>query len=56
MPKFFTTMFSLMRDNEEPYVRLAETEYNSEYRHLVKSLGRRPTDKEARSFLRSFGN
>ena len=54
MPGFIKNMFSLMRDNEEPYVRLAETEYSSEFRHLTKSLGRRPTNLEARSLVLSF--
>lgn len=54
MHRFFSGLFPT-RDTVEPYVRLAEVEYGAEYRHFVKSLGRKPTNQEAKLFLLGFG-
>lgn len=35
----------------DPYVRIAEIEYNKEYRLFVKSMGRQPTKHEAMSII-----
>lgn len=55
MSKFFTSIVSFMSDREDPYVRLAEVEYGAEFKHLVNALGRRPTNREAKTFLINFG-
>lgn len=35
----------------DPFVRIAEIEYNREYRLFVKSMGRQPTRHEAKSII-----
>ena len=35
----------------DPYVRIAEIEYNKEYRLFVKCMGRQPTRHEAKNII-----
>lgn len=37
--------------SNDPYVRIAEVEYNKEFRMFVKSNGRRPTNEEAKYLI-----
>lgn len=51
MNKILNNLSYILRDVESPYVRLAEIEYSTEFRHFVKTLGRRPTEKEAKLLI-----
>jgi hypothetical protein len=44
--QFFTS-----ESHNDPMVRIAEVEYNKEFRWFVKSNGRRPTRDEALSLM-----
>ena len=41
----------LFNNGIDPYVRIAEIEYNREYRLFVKSMGRQPTRLEAKNII-----
>ena len=41
----------LCNNGIDPYVRIAEIEYNREYRLFVKSMGRQPSRDEAKNII-----
>lgn len=49
--KSFSSITHILTDEESPYIRLFETEYNLDFRTQVKILGRRPTHEEAKLFI-----
>lgn len=40
-----------LNESAEPYVRVAEVEYSSEFRRFVRATGRRPTNEEAKNII-----
>ena len=42
---------SVLKGPSDAYIRIAEVEYNKEFRRFVKNTGRRPTNEEAKSIM-----
>jgi hypothetical protein len=40
-----------LMDDNDPFVRIAEVEYNREFRRFEKAFGRRPTKEEAKQII-----
>ncbi len=52
MLKQLSSAFLFINDGaDDPVVRMVEVEYTKEFRHLQRSLGRRPTRKEVNHII-----